>query len=244
MDTSAPLFEAAFSVDNIIFGFDGSDLKVLLIKRGQLPYANQWALPGDLVYPDEHIDAAAERILLELTGLKDVYLEQVRAFGAPDRHPLGRVITLAYYSLLRINKYRITPASFAQQAEWHTLEAIQHIELAFDHREILEACFERLRLRVRTRPVGFELLAQKFTLTELQQLYEAVLEVPLEKRNFRKKILTTGLLIDLGETQEGVAHRPAKLYSFDWNKYKELEQEGYHFEVKETKRQRSTPSLN
>ena len=239
MDKPAHFFQAAFSVDNIIFGFDEDGLKVLLIKRGMQPYEGQWALPGDLTYPHEHIDDAAARILLELTGLQDVYLEQVKAFGAPDRHPLGRVITLAYYSLVRINRYRLTPASFAQQAEWHTVAAARELPLAFDHLEILDTCFERLRQRVRTRPVGFELLAQKFTLTELQHLYEAILGKPLEKRNFRKKILSTGLLIDLNETQAGVAHRPAKLYSFDWEKYKELEQGGYYFEVKETKRQRS-----
>ena len=245
METPDQFFEAAFSVDNIIFGFDEDGLKVLLIKRGMQPYEGQWALPGDLVYPHEHIDDAAGRILHQLTGLQDVYLEQVKAFGAPDRHPLGRVITLAYYSLVRINRYQLTPASFAQQAEWHTIEAARALPLAFDHAQILTTCFERLRQRVRTRPVGFELLARKFTLTELQHLYEAILETPLEKRNFRKKILATGLLIDLRETQEGVAHRPAKLYTFDWDKYKELEQEGYYFEVKETKRQqRSAPSLS
>ena len=243
MDSPDQFFQAAFSVDNIIFGFDEGELRVLLIKRGLAPYEGQWALPGDLTYPHEDIDDAANRILLELTGLKEVYLEQVKAFGAPDRHPLGRVITLAYYSLVRIKRYRLTPASFAQQAEWHPLEAARALPLAFDHRQILDACFERLRQRVRTRPVGFELLTPKFTLTELQQLYEAILGNPLEKRNFRKKLLATGLLIDLDETQEGVAHRPAKLYRFDWEKYKELEREGYYFEVKGRKQMRGVSKV-
>lgn len=227
-------FKSAFSVDNIIFGFDEGDLKVLLIKRGAEPFKGMWALPGDLVYPNEDLDAAAARVLEELTGLRDVYLEQVNAFGAVNRHPLGRVITVAYYSLIRINKYKVTPASFAKKAQWHSISEVQ--ELAFDHLEILVACFQRLKQQVRTRPLGFELLPPKFTLTELQHLYEAILETILDKRNFRKKILSMDLLIDLAETQEGVAHRPAKLYQFDKERYEKLKQEGLHFELKEGKR--------
>ena len=226
-------FKSAFSVDNIIFGFDEEGLKVLLIKRGMIPYQDQWALPGDLVYPNEDLEAAAGRILEELTGLRDVFLEQVRAFGTVNRHPLGRVITIAYYSLIRINRYRVTPASFARKAKWHPVTEIK--DLAFDHNEILQTCLERLRQHVRTRPIGFELLPQKFTLTELQHLYEAVLSVPLDKRNFRKKILSTDLLIDLDELQSNVAHRPAKLYSFNREKYDKLNAEGYNFELKEGK---------
>lgn len=229
-------FKSAFSADTIIFGFDGADLKVLLIKRGMIPYQDMWALPGDLVYPNEDLETAANRVLEELTGLRDVYLEQVRAFGAVDRHPLGRVITVAYYSLIRINKYRVTPASFAQKAKWHPVNEIK--ELAFDHNLILSTCLERLRQHVRNRPIGFELLPQKFTLTELQHLYEAILNLDLDKRNFRKKILSTQLLTDLDEVQSNVAHRPAKLYSFNREKYAALTAEGYNFELKEGKPRR------
>lgn len=229
-------FKSAFSVDNIIFGFDEEGLKVLLIKRGMIPYQDHWALPGDLVYPNEDLETAAGRILEELTGLRDVFLEQVRAFGSVDRHPLGRVITVAYYSLIRINRYRVTPASFARKAKWHPVEQIK--DLAFDHNEILQTCLDRLRQHVRTRPIGFELLPQKFTLTELQHLYESVLDVPLDKRNFRKKIISTELLIDLDEYQSNVAHRPAKLYSFNREKYDKLNAEGYNFELKEGKPRR------
>ena len=227
-------FKSAFSVDNVIFGFDEGDLKVLLIKRGAEPFKGKWALPGDLVYPNEDLDAAAGRVLEELAGLREVYLEQVKAFGAVNRHPLGRVITVAYYSLIKINKYVVTPASFAQKAKWHSIAEVN--DLAFDHNEILNACFDRLKQRVRTRPLGFELLPPKFTLTELQHLYEAILETELDKRNFRKKILSMNLLIDLDETQEGVAHRPAKLFEFDRDRYEKLVKDGFSFELKESKR--------
>jgi 8-oxo-dGTP diphosphatase len=234
-------FKSAFSVDNVIFGFDEGDLKVLLINRGADPFKGMWALPGDLVYPNEDLDTAAGRVLEELTGLHNVYLEQVSAFGAVDRHPLGRVITVSYYSLIKISNYSVTPASFAQQAQWHALSEVK--QLAFDHNQILEACYERLKQSVRTRPVGFELLPPKFTLTQLQHLYEAILETSLDKRNFRKKILSMNLLIDQEEIQEGVAHRPARLYQFAQERYDKLVREGFSFELKESKRKQPLLSL-
>lgn len=222
-------FKSAFSVDNVIFGFDDGDLKVLLIQRGAPPFKGKWALPGDLVYPNENLETAAERVLMQLTGLRGVYLEQVKAFGAVNRHPLGRVITIAYYSLVKTKDYSPTPASFAQSASWHSLKDIE--DLAFDHNEILENCLLQLKHRVRMAPIGFELLPPKFTLTELQHLYEAILETDLDKRNFRKKILSMNLLQDLNEIQEGVAHRPAKLYQFDQDRYKEFVDKGYSFDL-------------
>lgn len=223
-------FKSAFSVDNVIFGFDEGDLKVLLIKRGESPFKDQWALPGNLVFPNEDLDTAAERVLWELTSIKNVYLEQVHAFGSVDRHPLGRVITVAYYSLIKIADYTVAPLSlFAQKAQWHSISKVG--ALAFDHNQILEACFKALKQRVRMRPVGFELLPPKFTLTELQHLYEAILEVDLDKRNFRKKILSMDLLVDLRESQLGVAHRPARLYQFDKEKYETFVAEGFSFEI-------------
>lgn len=222
-------FKSAFSVDNVIFGFDGGDLKVLLIQRGAAPFKGMWALPGDLVYPNEDLDTAAERVLEQLTGLRGVYLEQVKAFGAVNRHPLGRVITIAYYSLIKISDYSVTPASFAQSAQWHAVSQVD--KLAFDHNEILSACLRQLKLKVRMAPIGFELLPPKFTLTELQHLYEAILETELDKRNFRKKILSMDLLMDLEEVQEGVAHRPAKLYQFDRRRYAKFVAEGFSFDI-------------
>lgn len=222
-------FKSAFSVDNVIFGFDGGDLKVLLIQRGAAPFKGKWALPGDLVYPNENLETAAERVLEQLTGLRGVYLEQVKAFGAVNRHPLGRVITIAYYSLIKISDYTVTPASFAQSARWHSIAEVG--ELAFDHNEILDTCLRQLQHKVRNAPVGFELLPPKFTLTELQQLYEAILATKLDKRNFRKKILAMGLLLDLNQLQENVAHRPAKLYQFDRENYEQFVAEGFSFGV-------------
>lgn len=225
-------FKSAFSVDNVIFGFDGGDLKVLLIQRGAAPYRGKWALPGDLVYPNEDLETAAERVLEQLTGLRGVYLEQVRAFGAVDRHPLGRVITIAYYSLIKISDYIVTPASFAQSAKWHNISEVS-ADLAFDHNEILESCLHALRQKVRNEPVGFELLPPKFTLTKLQMLYEAILhpEKSMDKRNFRKKMLSMNVLVECEEVQEGVAHRPAKLYQFDRERYARFVAEGYSFDI-------------
>ena len=220
-------FKSAFSVDNVIFGFDEGELKVLLIQRGAAPFKGKWALPGDLVYPNENLETAAERVLEQLTGLRGVYLEQVKAFGAVNRHPLGRVITIAYYSLIKISDYAVTPASFAQSARWHSMSEVG--ELAFDHNEILDTCLIQLQHKVRNAPVGFELLPPKFTLTELQQLYEAILATKLDKRNFRKKILSMGLLLDLNQVQENVAHRPAKLYQFDKENYEQFVAEGFSF---------------
>lgn len=233
-------FKSAFTVDNVIFGFDEGDLKVLLIRRGEEPYHGKWALPGYFVYPNEDLDGAAIRVLEELTGLNNVYLEQVQTFGAVNRHPFGRVITVAYFSLIKISNFSIQPASIALQAQWHSISEVSN--LAFDHDQILKACFQRLKWLVRSRPVGFELLPPKFTLTELQHLYEAILETDLDKRNFRKKILSMDLLVDLNMTQEGVAHRPAKLYRFDPKRYQELLNEGFSFELKESRTQKKDKS--
>lgn len=231
-------FKASFTVDNVIFGFDEGDLKVLLIKRGESPFKDNWALPGYFVKSHENLDEAAIRVLEELTGLKNVFLEQVKTFGAVNRHPFGRVITVAYFSLIKISNYQLQPASIALKAKWHSISNVSN--LPFDHDEILQSCFEKLKRMVRIQPVGFELLPPKFTLTELQHLYEAILETELDKRNFRKKILSMDLLIDLNEVQEGVAHRPARLYKFDKHKYGQFKAEGINFEVKESRKKKAT----
>ena len=222
-------FKASITVDNVIFGFDKGDLKVLLIKRGEEPYKDNWALPGYFVREDEDLDTAAQRVLKELTGLEKVYLEQVNAFGRVNRHPSGRVITVAYFSLIKISQYQVKPASIAQQAQWHSYHLAAEEPLAFDHRQILQKCFNRLKKKLRTQPIGFELLPPKFTLSDLQSLYEVILNTSLDKRNFRKKILSMDLLINLDEMQQGVSHRPAKLYSFDTKRYGLLVKEGFSF---------------
>lgn len=222
-------FKSAFSVDCVVFGFDEAQLKVLLIKRGADPFLGFHALPGDLVYPDENLDGAAARVLKELTGLQDVYLEQVNTFGAVDRHPLGRVITIAYFSLIKTSGYTVDPSSWAADASWYPISDLP--QLAFDHRQILESCRNRLQEKVRRQPIGFELLPRKFTLRQLQDLYESLLEKQLDTRNFRKKVLSMNLLTELEERQEGVAHRPAKLYKFEKRMYDKLKTKGFNFDM-------------
>ncbi|MBT8232432.1 MAG: NUDIX domain-containing protein, partial [Bacteroidia bacterium] len=197
------IYKSAFSVDNVIFGFEGQNLKVLLIRRKDEPFAGQWALPGDIVQPDRDLDEGALHVLNQLTGIENVYLEQVHTFGKVDRHPRGRVITVAYYSLIKISDVTIRAASFADKVEWKEIRKIE--SLAFDHFEIMHACLKRLRLNIKLRPIGFELLPEKFTLTELQKLYESILEQDLDKRNFRKKILSMNILKSFNEMQQGVA---------------------------------------
>ena len=206
-------FKSAFSVDCVVFGFDNEKLKLLLIRRGAEPFLGDFAVPGDLVYPDEDLDIAAKRVLKELTALTEVYLEQVQTFGKVDRHPFGRVITISYYSLIKIQDYELGASKWAKEAHWHAIDELPR--LAFDHQEIVDACLERLRADVLSKPIGFELLPEKFTLTQLQSLYESLLGMKLDTRNFRKRILSQGILEKLNERQDGVAHRPAKLYRFD-----------------------------
>lgn len=222
-------FNAAITVDNVIFGFDEGDLKVLLIKRFEEPFVGDLALPGDFVLPEEELDLAPKRVLKQLTGLDRVYLEQVGTFGKVDRHPVGRVFTVAYYSLVNLNKLPEQDHSFEDVTIWKNVKDIE--KLPFDHFEILLACLSRLQHHVRIRPIGFELLPSKFTLSELQGLYEAVLDKSLDKRNFRKKIIGMGILVDAAEYQEGVAHRPAKLYKFDKERYQTFMSEGFVFEI-------------
>lgn len=229
MPFTSETFKSAFSVDCNIFAFAGGKLQVLLIKRAEEPFKNQWALPGALVHIDENLRDAPMRSLKELTGLENVFLEQVFTFGKVDRHPKGRVITVAYYAL--INKDNVTPqaSSFAQEVKWHNVEEIT--DLAFDHYEIMNVCLKRLRESVRRRPIGFELLPETFTLSVVQDLYEAILNKPLDKRNFRKKILSLKILEDIAEYQQNVAHRPAKLYKFNLARYEEFKSNGFDFEL-------------
>lgn len=208
-------FKMAVSVDCVIFGFDNDELKVLLIKSDLNEFKDKWSLLGDVVHPDEELDQAAYRVLKTRTGLDQVYMEQVQAFGKIHRHPAGRVITIAYYSLVNIEQNALKKHS--HELHWHTLKAVH--DMAFDHKEILQCCYERLKHKVIEQPVGFNLLPQKFSLRELQNLYEAILDVKLDRRNFRKKFLSMDLLIDLNEEEDDVPHRPARLYKFNFEKY-------------------------
>ena len=178
-------------------------------------YKGFWSLLGDNVKDNEELDSAAYRILKERTGMNDVYLDQVRAFSHPQRHPGGRVITLAYCSLLNIQHHELM--IYANELHWHSFSSIK--EMAFDHKEILDTCYAWLQKRIQEHPLGFNLLPDKFSLRELQNLYEAILGVSLDRRNFRKKFASMGLLIDVGEMEEDVPHRPGKLYKFNFEKY-------------------------
>jgi 8-oxo-dGTP diphosphatase len=220
---------AALTVDCVVFGLDEGELKVLLIERALAPFKGSWALPGGFVRVDETIDAAARRELEEETGLRDIFLEQLYTFGAVDRDPRERVVSVAHYALVKLADYRANPATDASKAEWFPVSKLP--KLAFDHAQILAMALARLKGKVRYEPIGFELLPLKFTLSQLQHLYEAVLETEIDKRNFRKKVLNFGLLIPLDETQMVGRHRPAQLFQFDANKYEKLKKRGFNFEL-------------
>ena len=219
----------ALTVDCVVFGFDEEDLKVLLIQRDLAPFQGRWALPGGFVHVDESLDEAARRELQEETGVSKLYLEQLYTFGELARDPRERVVSVAYYALAKLSDHRIQAATDARNAAWFAVSDTP--ELAFDHDRILATALERLKAKVRYQPIGFELLPPKFTLSQLQHLYETVLETSLDKRNFRKKLLGMGLLEELDEIQQDVAHRAARLYRFDAKKYRDLAKQGVHFEL-------------
>ncbi|MCB1224613.1 MAG: NUDIX domain-containing protein, partial [Verrucomicrobiales bacterium] len=207
--------------------FDGDELQVLLIRRGLEPFKNKWALPGGFVRVEETLDEAARRELEEETGLREVFLEQLQTFGAVKRDPRERVVSVAYFALVKPSA--VTGATDAAEAKWFSTSGVP--ALAFDHAEILATALDRLRGKLRYQPIGFELLPPKFTLTQLQRLYEAVLGEELDKRNFRKKVLSHDLLVPLKETHRDGPHRPAQLHRFDPAKYERLKKKGFLFEI-------------
>ncbi len=205
----------ALSIDCVIFGFDENKLKVLLIRSDLKKFQNKWTLLGDLVKPDEDLDTSAYYILKQRTGLNDVYLEQVHTFGEVSRHPAGRVVTVAYCSLINIQHHRLKILD--NEIHWHEVDNVT--DLAFDHQKIFEACYRWLQKRVQEHPLGLSLLPNKFSLRELQNLYEAILNIKLDRRNFRKKFFSMDFLVDMGEHEQNVPHRPGRLYKFDYEKY-------------------------
>jgi 8-oxo-dGTP diphosphatase len=207
--------KAAVTVDCVIFGFEENELKVLLIRSDLEIYKDKLSLLGNIVNDNEELDAAAYRVLKQRTGMDDVYLEQVKTFGNPNRHPGGRVFTVAYCSLLNIEHHQIKIMD--NELHWHNMECLQ--EMAFDHKEIIEVCNKWLQKRIQEHPLGFNLLPDKFSLRELQNLYEAILNIKLDRRNFRKKFFSMDFLIDTGEFEDDVPHRPGKLYKFNFKKY-------------------------
>ena len=201
-------FNIAVSVDCVIFGYENKQLKVLLIKSDLEEFAGLFSLLGDLVRPDENLDEASYRVLQERTGLQDVYLEQVQTFGAINRHPSGRVVTTAYFSLVNSKSHKLKLTD--NELHWHAVNKIER--LAFDHKLILDTCLQRLREKVLEQPIVFNMLPDKFSLRELQDIYEAILGIELDRRNFRKRINLKNWLVDLNQMEEDVPHRPGKLY--------------------------------
>lgn len=216
------------SVDCVVFGFENRKLEVLLIKRKRNPMKGSWALPGGFVLKSETLDQAAVRVLEETSNVKNIYLEQVHTFSEIDRYPNRRVITVVYFALIDPEKHSLKPGIDTTDVSWHNID--KDLEYPFDHRKILNTALGQLRNSVRYKPIGFELLPKKFTLTELQNLYESILGNSLDKRNFRKKILGSNMLIPLNAFEEGVPHRAARLYKFDTNAYKLLKSKGFNFQ--------------
>jgi ADP-ribose pyrophosphatase YjhB (NUDIX family) len=216
------------AVDCIIFGFDYNQLKLLLIKRNFSPQKGKWSLVGGFLKADESLDQAALRILNNLTGLSDIYLEQLYTYGDINRDPGERVLSTAYYALINAENYHL-PINRESSAKWFPIEKIPR--LIFDHNIMVDKAMRRLRRKSLSQPIGFELLPEKFTIPQLQKLYEAIHQRELDKRNFRKKILSMGLLRKLDEKQRTGSKKGAFYYMFDKEKYDDLVGRGFHFEI-------------
>lgn len=214
------------TTDCVIFGFDGTSLKVLLVERGLEPFKGRWAFPGGFLNMDESAEAGALRELQEETGLTGAYIKQFHTFSQPDRDPRERVITIAYYALVRLQNVR--GGDDASRAEWFALDKVP--ALAFDHDLILRVALNELRKQIHFEPIGFELLPEKFTIKELQLLYEAILDVKFDRRNFYNKMKHLGILSQLDETVQNSPQREAFLFKFNPEKYSELKQKGFRLE--------------
>ena len=216
----------AVTTDCVIFGYDGKELKVLLIERGIEPFKGCWAFPGGFLNMDEDALAGARRELKEETGLENAFIEQFHTFSEPGRDPRGRVITIAHYALVKIQE--VEGGDDAAQARWFSISGIP--PLAFDHDRILRMAMSRLKERIHFEPVGFELLPDVFTMPQLQNLYEAILEVHFDRRNFASKMLKLGILEDTGDRPAGASSRIPVSYRFNKEKYNELKAKGFRLE--------------
>ena len=214
------------TTDCVIFGFDGTRLNVLLIERGIEPFKGRWAFPGGFMKMDEDAETGAKRELFQETGLRTAYIRQFHAFTAPDRDPRERVITIAYYELVRISD--VKAGDDAAKAQWFPIDKVP--ALAFDHDLILRMATNELRRQIHFEPIGFELLPEKFTMTQLQHLYEAILGVKFDRRNFYTKMHNLGLLTQLEETVPLVNKKEAYLYSFNPESYNEMKEKGFRLE--------------
>lgn len=219
----------ALSIDNLVFGLDNDELKILLVRQTDPMHQGKWALPGGWIRFDENLRDAAYRLLEELTGVKQLYLEQLKTFGRVDRFPTERVVTIAYYALVSAEHYSLVAGQSAADVSWQSINALP--ELIYDHAEIIAYGMKFLRHQVCHQPIGFNLLPEKFTLLQLQALYEAILNTKLDKPNFRRKIMKMNLLSPCNEKQQGVPHRAANLYRFDSEAYEQLTESGFSFEI-------------
>jgi len=217
------------SVDAVVFGYDQEGVSVLLIKRRYEPFQKMWALPGGLVLNEESLENAVRRELQEEAGIDVHYLEQLYSFGQPDRDPRNRVISIAYFGLVRPRDYHISAQTDAEDVAWYNIKKLPR--LAFDHKAIIDAAIRRLRGKLAYEPIGFELLDKKFPFSDLERLYQILLDRDIDRRNFKKKIMGYGFLEPLDETAQRKAGRPAQLYQFNKKKYFELKERGYNFDI-------------
>lgn len=220
------------AVDAIVFGYSKQEgVSILLIQRKYPPFKNAWAIPGGFLLPDETLEDAVRRELREETGIEVNYLEQLYTFGAPDRDPRQRIISIAYMALVKSSLFQQLKASTdAENAQWFNFRELP--PLAFDHKAILDTAIERIRTKIRYQPIGFELLDKKFPFADLEKLYIALLGRDIDRRNFSKKMLALGILDETNEyaKPEGKG-RPSKMYQFNKKRYQQLEREGIHFEI-------------
>ncbi|MGB8192068.1 MAG: NUDIX domain-containing protein [Chitinophagaceae bacterium] len=220
------------AVDAIVFGYSKNEgVSVLLIQRKYAPFKDAWAIPGGFVMADESLEEAVRRELQEETGIAVNYLEQLYTFGEPGRDPRQRVISVAYFALVKSARFMELKASTdAEHAEWFNIKSLP--TLAFDHSQILNTAIERVRAKIRYQPIGFELLDRKFPFADLEHLYITLLDRDIDRRNFSKKMLALGILTETNElARTSGKGRPSKMYQFNKKRYKELEKEGIHFEI-------------
>lgn len=220
------------AVDAIVFGYNKEEgVSILLIKRKYEPFKGKWAIPGGFVKDNESLEDAVERELLEETGVRINYLEQLYTFGKPDRDPRRRILAVAYFGLVKSNQFdKLKASTDAEEAEWFNIKKLP--KLAFDHDKILDVAIERLRGKIVYQPIGFELLDKKFPFSDLEHLYSTLLDRPIDRRNFKKKVMSLGILDELDEkVKSNGAGRPGNLFKFNKATYNKLEKDGVHFEI-------------
>lgn len=217
------------SVDAVVFGYESGTISVLLIKRKYEPFKGKWAIPGGFVLNNESLEHGVERELKEETGIKINYLEQLYTFGNPERDPRSRVVSVAYFGLIKPSAFKIFASTDAEEVQWFNINALP--ELSFDHDKILELAITRLQGKITYEPIGFELLDNKFPFSDLEKLYTTLLGRAIDRRNFRKKLLSLNILDELDEKISKGSGRPANLFKFNHKRYFQLKKEGIIFEI-------------